>query len=70
MGVACWIGLRYTEVAMNARFLVALLVFVGLLTGATALYLGLAWIFRCREVQEVYGIALRRHGAEADYLSE
>jgi hypothetical protein len=38
---------------------VQLLVFVGLLGGATALYLALAWIFRCREMEEIYGIASR-----------
>jgi putative peptidoglycan lipid II flippase len=70
MGVACWVGLRYTQAAMNARFLIALLVFIGLLTGATALYLGLAWIFRCHEVEEVYGIAVRRRGAEGEPLGE
>jgi putative peptidoglycan lipid II flippase len=71
MGAACWVGLRYTQPAMNASFLLALVVFAGLLVGATALYLGLAWLFRCPEVDEVYGIALRRSaGAESKYLEE
>ena len=60
MGVACWFGGHYTAFTMHARFIVQLLVFAGLLGGATALYLGLAWIFRCHEIEEIYGIATRR----------
>ncbi len=60
MGVACWIGNHYTAFTMHSRFLIQLLVFAGLMTGATLLYLALAWVFRCHEIQEVYGIAVRR----------
>jgi putative peptidoglycan lipid II flippase len=63
MGVACWIGNHYTAFTMQSRFLVQLLVFSGLITGATVLYLALAWIFRCHEIEEVYGIAVRRRTA-------
>src|SRR5205807_2509868 len=42
MGVACWLGLRYTEFTMQSRFLVQLSVFTGLIVGATTLYLALA----------------------------
>jgi hypothetical protein len=65
MGVACWIGVRYTYFAMHSRFLIQLLIFVGMITGATALYLGLAWVFRCHELEEIYGIATRRKGSAA-----
>ena len=66
MGVACWFGNHYTEFAMHSRFLVQLSIFTGLIVGATVLYLGLAWVFRCHEIEEVYGIALRRgRGGEA-----
>lgn len=61
MGVACWFGARYTAFAVHSRFFVQLVVFVGMIGGATLLYLGLAWLFRCREVEEVYGIASRKH---------
>jgi putative peptidoglycan lipid II flippase len=64
MGVACWLGMHYTQFTAHSRFFVQLSVFTALLVGATALYLGLAWAFRCREVEEVYGIALRRGGGE------
>ena len=68
MGVACWLGLRYTEFTLHSRFLVQLSVFTALIVGATALYLALAWIFRCHEIEEVYGIALRRRAAGPDYV--
>jgi putative peptidoglycan lipid II flippase len=60
MGVACWFGNYYTTFTIHSRFLVQLLVFTGLILGATVLYLALAWIFRCHEIEEVYGIATRR----------
>jgi hypothetical protein len=47
---------------------VQLSVFAGLIVGATILYLALAWLFRCREVEEVYGIALRRGRGDAEYV--
>jgi putative peptidoglycan lipid II flippase len=60
MGVACWLGAHYTEFTIHSSFLIQLLVFTGLIFGAAALYLALAWIFRCHEIEEVYGIAVRR----------
>ncbi len=69
MGVACWIGNHYTAFTIHSRFLVQLLVFSGLIIGATVLYLTLAWIFRCHEIEEVYGIAVRRRPAgESGYV--
>ena len=65
MGVACWFGGRYTAFTLHSRFGIQLLVFAALIIGATALYLALAWIFRCREIEEVYGIAVRRRTAGA-----
>ena len=63
MGVGCWLGLKYTESLTQSRFLIQLPVFAGLIIGATVLYLLLAWAFRCPEIEEVYGIAVRRRGA-------
>jgi len=69
MGVACWFGNYYTTFAIHSRFLVQLLVFAALILGATALYLAFAWLFRCHEIEEVYGIATRRTaGATDGYL--
>ena len=70
MGVACWFGNRYTAFTVESRFLVQLLVFSGLIAGATALYLGLAWLFRCHEIREVYGIATRRTAGGGDGFAE
>src|SRR6266436_2527511 len=60
MGVACWFGNYYMMFTIHSRFFVQLLVFAALILGATVLYLALAWIFRCHEIEEVYGIATRR----------
>jgi len=68
MGVACWLGNHYTEFTVHSRFLVQLSVFTGLIVGATALYLGLAWIFRCHAMEEISGIALRRGRGGAAYV--
>jgi putative peptidoglycan lipid II flippase len=68
MGGACWFANRYTQFTMHSRFLVQLSVFVALLVGATALYLALAWIFRCPEMEEVYGIATRRGRGGTAYV--
>jgi putative peptidoglycan lipid II flippase len=70
MGVACWFGNHYTAFSVHSRFLIQLLVFAGLILGATALYLTLAWLFRCHEIQEVYGIATRRRGGESAAFGE
>jgi putative peptidoglycan lipid II flippase len=67
MGVACFFAARYTQFTIHSRFLVQLLVFVGMLGGATALYLALAWIFRCHEIEEIYGIATRKNRGEETY---
>jgi len=66
MGVACWsetttLRLRYTRASScSCSFLPPLIV------GATALYLVLAWLFRCHEIEEVYGIAMRRAAGSGD----
>jgi hypothetical protein len=70
MGVACWFGNRYTQFTIHSRFLVQLLVFSGLIAGATALYLALAWLFRCHEIHEVYGIATRRRAGGGNGYAE
>ena len=67
MALGCWLGNHYTAFTMHSRFLVQVSVFVGLIAGATALYLALAWIFRCNEIHEVYGIAVRRRAGEGGY---
>ena len=63
MGAGCMIANYYARNALQGRFSLQLAVFTGLILGATVLYLGLTWIFHCPEVEEVYGIAMRRPGA-------
>jgi peptidoglycan biosynthesis protein MviN/MurJ (putative lipid II flippase) len=70
MGVACWFGNYYTAFAIHSRFLVQLLIFAGLIIGATAIFLGFAWLFRCHEIEEVYGIATRRTAGATDGYGE
>jgi putative peptidoglycan lipid II flippase len=70
MGVACWFGNYYTVFTIHSRFLVQLLVFSGLIVGATVIYLLLAWLFRCHEIEEVYGIATRPRGGAGDGFAE
>jgi putative peptidoglycan lipid II flippase len=64
MGVACFIANLYAAHTLQAPFFTQLLVFIGLIGGATLLYIGLTWVFRCPEIEEVYGIATRREPAE------
>jgi putative peptidoglycan lipid II flippase len=68
MGFACWFAARYTQFTMHSRFYIQLLVFAGLLGGATALYLALAWVFRCHEMEEIYGIATRKNRSGEAYI--
>jgi len=65
MGVLCWIMLKLSHFSDYKHFLPQLAVFAALIIGATAIYLGLAWAFRCPEIEEVYGIAVRRDQVEA-----
>ncbi|HEY1923855.1 MAG TPA: murein biosynthesis integral membrane protein MurJ [Candidatus Acidoferrum sp.] len=67
MAVACWFAERYTRFSVHSRGFVQLLVFLGLLGGATALYLATAWLFKCREMEEIYGIATRRNRGDESY---
>ena len=70
MGIACWLGLHYTQFTIHSRFIVQLVVFIGLIGGAAGLYLLLAWLFRCHEIEEVYGIAMRRRPSAASTFVE
>src|SRR5271154_3447478 len=69
MGVACWFGAKYTEFTIHSQFPIQLLVFGAMISGATILYLAMAWLFRCHEIEEVYGIALRQRPAAGEGFS-
>ena len=63
MGAGCLIANYYAKNALQGAFSLQLVVFVAMILGATVLYIGLTWLFKCPEVEEVYGIAMRRPGA-------
>ena len=63
MGVVCWTALRFSHFALITHFLTRLGVFSAIIAGATLVYLTLAWLLRCDEIHEVYGIAFRRDPA-------
>ncbi len=63
MGVACMVANYYAKFTVHSGSFIQFLVFIGLIGGATLIYIALTWLFRCPEVQEVYGIAT--HGSEA-----
>jgi peptidoglycan biosynthesis protein MviN/MurJ (putative lipid II flippase) len=65
MGAICWTMLRYSHFDLIDHFLTRLVIFIGMIGGATLAYLGLAWVLRCDEIHEVYGIAFRRDRAES-----
>src|SRR4029077_744554 len=60
MRAVCWSALQYSLFDMIERFLPRLIVFVSLIVSATLTFLALAWLFRCNELSEVYGIAFQR----------
>jgi len=64
MGVGCMIANHYANHTIHSAFFIQLLVFIGLIGGATLVYIALTWIFRCPEIEEVYGIATRGETAE------
>jgi putative peptidoglycan lipid II flippase len=69
MGVAIWFGAKYTEFTIHSQFYIQLLVFGAMISGATILYLAMAYVFHCRELEEVYGIALRNRPAAGEGFS-
>jgi putative peptidoglycan lipid II flippase len=64
MGAVCWTMLRYSHFDLIDHFLTRLVVFIAMIGGAALTYLGLAWLLRCDEIHEVYGIAFRRDRVE------
>jgi putative peptidoglycan lipid II flippase len=64
MGAACMVANYYVNFTLQYAFFNQLLIFIALIGGATLLYIGLTWLVRCPEIEEVYGIATRRETAE------
>lgn len=63
MGAATWALLAWSGFDEYTSFLAQLSVFVGMIALATLVFLGLAWLLRCPEIEEVYGIAMRKDRA-------
>ena len=68
MGALCWTALRYSHFSTLEDFLPRLVMFVALIAGAVLTYLALAWVFRCDELREFYGIAMRREAPGTDKI--
>jgi putative peptidoglycan lipid II flippase len=64
MGAACLAGLHLSHFDATASFFPRLGVFLALLGGATAVYFGVARLFRCEELGELYLIVARGQHAE------
>lgn len=64
MGVACMVANHYVKFTLQSAFVVQLMIFIALIGGATLLYIGLTWLFKCPEIEEVYGIAMRHEAPE------
>lgn len=62
MGAGCLAANYYATAVLYSSFFVQLMVFIAMITGATVFYIALTWLFRCPEIEEVYGIATRREG--------
>jgi len=59
MGALCWAMLRFSHFAEQGRFLVRLGLLSVILTIATVVYIGITWLMRCPEVEEVWGVVRR-----------
>jgi putative peptidoglycan lipid II flippase len=59
MGGLCFGMLKLSRFDTHSHLL-QILVLTLLLVAATVAYVALSWLLRCREVEEVYGIAMRR----------
>ena len=62
MGILCFGMLRFSHFADLHSFFPRLGVFLVMITVATAAFIGLTWLMRCPEVEEVYGIVRKREG--------
>ncbi len=60
MGVACYLALQFSPFDRFQGGLANAVILAAMILGATVVFLGLAWLFRCPEVEEVWGIATRK----------
>lgn len=60
MGLATWGLLQWADFSMARSLSLRAGQLAGILVASTAVYFGLAWIFRCEELSDIYGIARRQ----------
>ncbi len=68
MGALCYGMLTWWNFESFHSFWPRLGVFVAMISVATIAFLGFAWMMRCKELEEVYGIAMRREPKSYDSL--
>ncbi len=59
MGLLCWAMLYYSRFDTYVHFFPQLMVFILMITAATAAYIAISWFLHCPEVEEVWGVARR-----------
>lgn len=59
MGGLCWAMVQYSGFSAYESFWPRLGLFSLMIVLATVFFIGMAWVMRCAEVEEVYGIATR-----------
>lgn len=65
MGVLCYAMLHFSRFESRTHFFPQLILFTGMIVGATLIYIGITWLLRCPEVEEVWGVAMRSETAAA-----
>lgn len=60
MGALCYLALQLSPFERFEGVLANAVILAGLILAATLVFLGLAWLLRCPEVEEVWGIAARK----------
>jgi len=70
MGVVCYAMLWFWHRAGLVGIASQIAVFAAMILGATGFYVLVAWLLRCHEVEEVYGVATRKDRARAPGMME
>lgn len=60
MGVLCHAVLKLTHFEEITSLFPQIVLLILMIVGATAVFLGIAWVLRCPEIEEVYGVAMRK----------
>ncbi len=66
MGILCYGMLRLSGFENYTHLFPQIIAFGVLVVGATVLYIAISWLLRCPEIEEVWGVAMRKDSAAAD----